>query len=1183
MKLTLPACTLLLSLAFLTSVTAAETPKGLSAGDWSSIRAAYDAGQHQFHRQEDGTQVARNPGLGWTMTFDEKGFTATDGNWTWGLELEASVAGLSEAGGAALRFPARALGGELSHTSGLTEASYNAGHTLAIPRTPQLTEWFINDQRGLEQGWTLTAPAEIRLRVRGDLKASVSAQSISFGGQLNYSGLKAWDATGKTVSTHFEATAEGFAVRYDDTGAQYPITIDPLAQNAYLKASNTGADDWFGVSVAVSGDTVVVGALFEDSSSTGVNSTPNELASESGAAYVFVRSGSTWSQQAYLKASNTGAGDQFGYSVAVSGDTAVVGAYLEASSSTGVNSTPNESASESGASYVFVRSGSTWSQQAYLKASNTGVGDNFGISVAVFGDTVAVGARFEDSSSTGVNFAPNELASNSGAAYVFVRSGSTWRQQAYLKASNTGADDWFGYSVAVSGDTVVVGALSEDSSSTGVNFAPNELASESGAAYVFVRSGSIWSQQAYLKASNTGADDWFGYSVAVSGDTVVVGALSEDSSSMGVNSTPNELADGSGAAYVFVRSGSIWSQQAYLKASKTGTEDQFGNSVAVSGDTVVVGAYAEDSSSTGVNSTPNELASESGAAYVFVRSGSTWSQQAYLKARNTGASDAFGSSVAVSGDTVVVGAQFEDSSSTGVNSAPDELASGSGAAYVFGIGELLESLGKTGCSTVGTDLAYGAPGFGAISVAGEVLFESSLLGTGSTGGRNMAMFSTVAGPVDIALQTGSIVSGLAGLTTGAKIATVTHAVHNRSASTGLFQATVTGTGIDATNNRLLFLDNGAFISPLLRSGQPIAELGGAVTTGFTDVLQDEAVSDRIALSYTLKARTGTAPVTTANDSGLLLMSHSGAIDLFNLREGADAFGRGGVFGQFGRAAMLNGESLRVIAKFIPTRGTPVDALFSTGLVSGFNLPKQGELAGGAGGARYGVFTGVTRWSDQGVVRATLTGSPTTSNEGVWTENDSLLLRKGQSIGGGLNIARILRIWGVNGFQLLAQVEVSGTGVNVTNNQALILRQLDENFLILLRTGDAAPGIGLSRVKVAALQAIDVDPINGHYAILGSLTGAATTANQALWSGQTRLGDDTTNQFQRLPKLRLQKGERYRTEVTNGDLIRSLLLKPAVDASGVGGRGLAQVVSANGQILLTITGDRAVLETVRLSP
>jgi hypothetical protein len=295
------------------------------------------------------------------------------------------------------------------------------------------------------------------------------------------------------------------------------------------------------------------------------------------------------------------------------------------------------------------------------------------------------------------------------------------------------------------------------------------------------------------------------------------------------------LAFDAGAAYVFVRSGSTWSQQAYLKASNSGQFDYFGYAVAVSGDTVVVGAYGEASSSTGVNSMPNELAGDSGAAYVFVRSGSTWSQQAYLKASNTGVNDYFGASVAVSGDTVVIGASREDSSSTGVNATPNELAFDAGAAYVFDLGEVLDSLGKTGYSTVGTDLAYGAPGYGAISDAGEVLFESSLLGAGSAGGRNKAMFSTIAGQADIALQTGSIVSGLVGLPTGAKIATVTNAVHNRSASTGLFQATVTGTGINTTNNRLLFLDNGAFITPLHRTGQPIAELGGAVTTGFTDV------------------------------------------------------------------------------------------------------------------------------------------------------------------------------------------------------------------------------------------------------------------------------------------------------------------------------------------------------------
>ncbi|MCX6887774.1 MAG: putative Ig domain-containing protein, partial [Verrucomicrobia bacterium] len=224
---------------------------------------------------------------------------------------------------------------------------------------------------------------------------------------------------------------------------------------------------------------------------------------------------------------------------------------------------------------------------------------------------------FEASSTTGVNSTPDELASSSGAVYVFVRSGTSWSQQAYLKASNTGSSDQFGYSVAVSGDTVVVGSPFEASSTTGVNSTPDELASSSGAVYVFVRSGTVWSQQVYLKASNTGAGDNFGYSVGVSGDTVVVGAPQEASSTTGVNSTPNELARFSGAVYVFLRSGTVWSQQVYLKASNTGTSDDFGYSVAVSGDTVVVGAPYEDSSTTGVSSTPNESAAGAGAAYVF--------------------------------------------------------------------------------------------------------------------------------------------------------------------------------------------------------------------------------------------------------------------------------------------------------------------------------------------------------------------------------------------------------------------------------------------------------------------------------------------------------------------------------------------------------------------------------------
>ncbi len=184
-------------------------------------------------------------------------------------------------------------------------------------------------------------------------------------------------------------------------------------------------------------------------------------------------------------------GDQFGISVAVSGDTVVVGAYGDDSSTTGVNSTPNESAPDSGAAYVFLRSAGVWTQQAYLKPAAVGtsqVGDQFGISVAVSGETVVVGAWGEASSTTGANSTPNESAAQSGAAYVFVRSGTTWTQQAYLKPTAVGttqAGDLFGYSVAVSGDTVVVGAPTEDSSTLGVNSTPNESAPDAGAAYVF--------------------------------------------------------------------------------------------------------------------------------------------------------------------------------------------------------------------------------------------------------------------------------------------------------------------------------------------------------------------------------------------------------------------------------------------------------------------------------------------------------------------------------------------------------------------------------------------------------------------------------------------------------------------------------------------------------------------------
>ena len=361
--------------------------------------------------------------------------------------------------------------------------------------------------------------------------------------------------------------------------------------------------------------------------------------------------------------------DYFGYAVAISGDTAVIGAYQEDSGATGINGDESDgSALDSGAAYVFVREGTNWVQQAYLKASNTGEGDGFGLSVGISGDTIAVGAYGEDSNATGVNGdQSNNAAEDSGAAYVFLRTGTNWTQQAYLKAVNTGgaangeSGDYFGFPLAISGETIVVGAYNEDSDAPGVNGDPeNNRGLDSGAAYVFIRSGTNWSQQAFLKASNDPRYQayYFGHGIAISGDTIVAGAYCEDSDATGVNGDPNNVwAICSGAAYVFVRSGTNWTQQAYLKASNTGRQDFFGDSVAVSGDTVVIGADGEASNATGVNGNQSDNSIPgAGAAYVFVRDGTNWTQQAYLKPPNTNSSRQFGFSVAVSGTPLAVGA-----------------------------------------------------------------------------------------------------------------------------------------------------------------------------------------------------------------------------------------------------------------------------------------------------------------------------------------------------------------------------------------------------------------------------------------------------------------------------------------------------------------------------------------------
>lgn len=356
-----------------------------------------------------------------------------------------------------------------------------------------------------------------------------------------------------------------------------------------LRASDGAADDNFGTSVSVAGDTAVFGAEGDD-----------DLGSFSGAAYVFVASGGAWTEQAKLLASDGAEFAYFGASVSVAGNTAVVGADGD-----------DELGRFTGAAYVFVRSGDSWAEQDKLLASDGAEFDHFGESVSVDGDTVVVGVEQRD-----------DLGISSGAAYVFVRSGDVWTEQAKLMPIEGEENDRFGRSVSIDGNTIVVGAEGDD-----------DVADGSGAAYVFVRDGELWTEQAKLRASDGAATDSLGRSVSIDGDTVVIGARKD-----GFQVRP-------GAAYVFVRSGEAWTEQAKLLASDGADQDFFARSVALAGDTVVVGASGVD-----------DLGNRSGAAYLFGRDGEVWTELAKLLASDGEEDDELGESVSVSGAAAFVGA-----------------------------------------------------------------------------------------------------------------------------------------------------------------------------------------------------------------------------------------------------------------------------------------------------------------------------------------------------------------------------------------------------------------------------------------------------------------------------------------------------------------------------------------------
>ncbi len=529
------------------------------------------------------------------------------------------------------------------------------GQELVLARDGDVEESFLAGPLGVEQSFLVrtrpegAGPLVVEVAFEGVVPERAAGDDHRVilrdeGGLVRggYRDLAATDAEGHELAARMEVRGTVVALAIDDSTAAYPVLVDPTVwtQTAELVASDGAGDTLFGTSVALSGTTAILGAPACSGQWAAI-----------GAAYVFSQSGDGWVQQAKLQASDGVACDQFGQSVALSGDTALVGA-------PGADS-----------AYVFVRNGTTWTQQAKLTVSAE---STFGWSVAVSGDTAVVGTW------------------SGGGVYAFGRQGTTWTQQAQLGTDGADAGDGFGWSVGVDGATAIVGAYGAQVGSV----------SYQGAAYVFAQSGGAWTQQAVLAASDGKSGDNFGASVALGGGTAIVGAEK--------NVTAN--AD-QGAAYVFVQSGATWSQQAELHASNGTPLDLFGNNVALSGDTAVIAGF--------------DAKAPAQALYVFARSGSTWGQQAELTA-NTAGSGNFGSALAIGSGVVLAG----DSS------YPVDGNLFQGDAYVFTLGSppasTSSSSSSSSASSSGAGASVGAGGRGS-STSSSTSTGGSRAGSSSSG------------------------------------------------------------------------------------------------------------------------------------------------------------------------------------------------------------------------------------------------------------------------------------------------------------------------------------------------------------------------------------------------------------------------------------------------------------------
>jgi hypothetical protein len=665
------------------------------------------------------------------------------------------------------------------------------GQSITIKRN-NVREWFVNTADGLEHGFTLDEPPSsarrkgLPLRLAMQVGAGWQAVADESGhhvtlrnadGQaVDYGKLVVRDARGVNLAARLIVVDEQVVIEVEDHDAEYPLTIDPLfTLLATFFAPDGAASDFFGSAIALDGNTAVVGAFWHNGAR--------------GAAYVFVRNGTLWTFQQKLSAPDGAASDQFGNAVALSGNTALIGAH----------SGPNGTRANQGAAYVFVRSGTVWTFQQRLNANSNLNEMDFGAAVALDGDTALVGAAGFSTSPTAIT----------GTAYVFTRSGTSqsavWTQQQQLIPSDIGHLNRCGAAVALDGDTALVGSPG----------ASNGL-SERGSAAVFTRNGTTWKEQKILRTTDAFEGDHFGERVALGGDTAVIGApdygtgsaevgkvfifrrgadwvetdpipnpdpqvggrfgasLALGGDRLVVGATLDLIVPGADqrSAYVFARSNIGWQLMRQLNVGLGSLEDRFGYAVALDGDMVLVGVPRGDAAfidqgavgvfllhdnrhveqqrptaadgaegdefgtavalagNTLVVGAPKHTVTRNGqgAVFVFTRNGTTWQFQKKLFADDAVVAARFGSSVALSGDTLAVGVP-EDDIGTNINQGSVYVyvraVAGSDASWMFqqkliaGDGERGDQFGLA-VALSGSTLVVGAP-YGDIKIGNNAL------------------------------------------------------------------------------------------------------------------------------------------------------------------------------------------------------------------------------------------------------------------------------------------------------------------------------------------------------------------------------------------------------------------------------------------------------------------------------